>query len=153
MLNPSLCFFFFFLSSPDFFIAFRDRRREGKRETEISIRERSLNWLLPTYTQIKDCTRLDHRLNLQPGYLPWPGIEPEPLVMGWCSNLLSHTSQGPSLCFLMFPPGVPCHLSLLNWTRRGNSNASFTGIFSTCCHYAVPSSAPHLGFELLLVLH
>lgn len=78
---------------------------------------------------------------------------PQPLPVPFCfPNILHVYSTHPQpkpLFFAVpsksaFPP-----LPLLTYERRGNSNASLTGILPpTRCHCSAPSSASHLGCEL-----
>ena len=62
---------------------------ERGRERNINVREKCC--LVASHT----CPH--HTLNLQPRCVLWPGIKsPTFWCMGWCSNQMSHASQGRS---------------------------------------------------------
>ena len=68
-----LFFRVFFLSSLDMFSLFF---RESKREGETSMQDRSIDWLPLIRAQTRDHTCLNRGPNLQPRYVPSPGIKP-----------------------------------------------------------------------------
>ena len=75
-------------------IDFRERGkgREGERKRTIDVREKR--------GSVASHTCPDWEPNLQPRYVPWPGIEPAALqFMGWCSIQLSHNGQGGNVNF------------------------------------------------------
>ena len=83
--------FFQSLSEDLFFTAFGERERE--RETPM--KKGNIDWL-PSYMHP------NRRSNLQPRYVPWPGVEPMTFrCVGQRSNQLSHASQGNSLFLFM----------------------------------------------------
>ena len=61
-------YIFFFHQRTFFFIAFLER--EGRRETNINVREK--------HQLVASCKHLDQGANLQHRYVPWLGIEPAP---------------------------------------------------------------------------
>ena len=65
----------------------KEREREGQREGNISAREK--------HQLVASLACPDLGANPQPKCVPWLGIEPITFwCTGWCSNQLSHTSQG-----------------------------------------------------------
>ena len=67
------------------FIDILREKKAGEREGDWSERETSM---------VASHTLLDQRSNLQPGHVPWPGIEPETfLCMGQHSNQLRHLTR------------------------------------------------------------
>ena len=89
----SLTFFLKIFFNPHlrtfFHCFFRDRRREGERKRNIDGREKH---------QLSSHTHPIWGSNPQPGYMPWPGIEPVTFwFMGQCSNQLIDL-HWPGLC-------------------------------------------------------
>ena len=75
------------------FIDFKGRKGERQNERNVNVREK--HQLVTSHR----CP--DQGLNLQPRYVPLPGIKsPAFLFMGRCSNQLSHTGQGHTILFL-----------------------------------------------------
>ena len=67
----------------------------GKRKRERNINAREKHWLVASPM----C--LDQGPNPKPRHVPWPGTEFMIFrFMGWCSNQLSHMSQGWKVMFL-----------------------------------------------------
>ena len=108
-------YFFFILTQGHFFIALRERGRQRGREREKrSMRERSISWL-PLICSPTRHTHLDWRFY---ALIPRPRIEPATwvcaltrnlncnlLVMGQCSNQLSHTCQGEMVIIFKYQKG------------------------------------------------
>ena len=114
------------------FIDFRERGRgemgeRGKGWGEEKERERNINQLPPVNAPIRG-------LNLQPGYMPWPGIEPQPFGAGTMLQPTQPTSQGLLLVLkfvqndimAIFSPGMKKkeNITCLLWINIGDDNKS-----------------------------
>ena len=81
------CSLFIFIFLTCLLVLEREGKGEGEKEKEVDVREK--------HRLVASHTRHNWGLNPQPRYVPWPGIEPPTFwCTGWCSNQLSHTSQG-----------------------------------------------------------
>ena len=72
---------FFFLTLIWRYVYWSERKRKGERNIDVRKKHQSL----------ASHTRPVWGSNLQPRYVPWPGIEPSTIhCTRWCSNQLSH---------------------------------------------------------------
>ena len=66
-----------YFSTYFFFLRERGAGREKERERNINVRE--------NHQLVASCMRPDQGWNLQPSYVPWPGIKPATFCfIGWC---------------------------------------------------------------------
>ena len=77
----NIFFFFFILKS-----SLEDMFLDFERERNIDMREK--------YWSVASCMHPNRGLNLQPRYVPWPGIEPATFWCMWpCSNQPNHLAR------------------------------------------------------------
>ena len=96
-----LCIILLYIFYPHpraFFHGFLERKegREagGERESVRTRTRREKHQRERTINKLPSWTHPDGGLNLKPGNVPWPGIEPVTFwSMGWCSNQLRHIGQ------------------------------------------------------------
>ena len=114
--------------------------REDRRETE-----RNIDWLPPARTDLGS--------NLQPRYLPWPGIEPATflfiylfLVYGRCSSQLSHWPGCvfPS-CTLTFVPSLRGCSPVPQGKQAALNQQRWPAGCSCWEHHVKKDQRPHLG--------
>ena len=99
----SFFFIYFFNPQPKILV------RKGERERETSMREKHQSVISRTYPNWGS--------NLQPKYVPWPGIKPVTFwCMGWCSNQLGHQARA-QVILLGRPGSAQCWVRLTIYSQ------------------------------------